>query len=264
MTQDNVLVLKDEFGKLIYNGEYDFHDVKDAMEEYIGCNDRVFLKDVFGIDLDKEEKDLVEYIINDRMNSPVLYNYGEVALTFREVVEKGLRTPEEMAISSDLFTEMMYEVIHDFYTIFFDDNAEKLYKDSDYYTVEKVEDKFLWRFYWDCGRSGSLDGLFVATEKEVKDAIGKEVYFGEVLGKHSDVYGTIDEGDIYKLDISPEAVKEVSVHLGTDWSGFNPLDYIRYSCEECGESMCIEDWGDNLKLRENDQYVCEDCFNEEE
>ncbi|HFK1717434.1 hypothetical protein CON18_30615 [Bacillus cereus] len=86
--------------------------------------------------------------------------------------------------------------------------------------------KYLYRFYWDCGRSGYLEGLFVATEDEVASAMGKEAYFGEVLGKHIEVYGEIEEGDITKVDISPEAVAEVSKHLGTEWSGFNPLEYI--------------------------------------
>lgn len=43
--------------------------------------------------------------------------------------------------------------------------------------------KYLYKFHWDCGRNGDLQGLFVATEDEVKDAIGSEAYFGEVLGE---------------------------------------------------------------------------------
>jgi hypothetical protein len=89
----------------------------------------------------------------------------------------------------------------------------------------------LWSFDWDCGRSGSLEGLFVATEEEVNDVIGKYCSFGEVLGKHSDVYGNIEAGDITKMNVSPEAVEEVSKVLGTDWSGFNPLDYAYKQCE---------------------------------
>lgn len=124
------------------------------------------------------------------------------------------------------------------------------------------EKKYLWSFYWDCGRSGDLEGLFVATEKEVNDAIGNEVYFGEVLGKHSEVYGTLDEGDVQKLDISPEAVEEVSKHLGYDWSGFNPLGYVRYTCELCGESLSADEW--ICEFRESiDAMACEECYEEE-
>ena len=85
--------------------------------------------------------------------------------------------------------------------------------------------RFLWNFHWDCGRQGDLEGLFVATEDEVKQLIGQRVYFGEVLGKHSEIYGTIEEGEITKVDIDSETVEKVSKHLGSVWSGFNPLNY---------------------------------------
>lgn len=121
--------------------------------------------------------------------------------------------------------------------------------------------KYLYKFYWDCGRSGDLQGLFVATEEEVNRAIGSEVYFGEVLGKHSEVYGTLDEGDIVKLDISPEAVEEVSKHLGSRWSGFNPLEYVKTYCEECEESLCCYEW--DVEYREEfDKEMCYECYQE--
>lgn len=91
--------------------------------------------------------------------------------------------------------------------------------------------KLLYEFSWDCGRSGSIDGLFVSTNEEVSGLIGKEVYFGEVLGKHSEVYGVIEEGDITEVDIDADAVAKVSEKLGDTWSGFNPLHYIEE--EEC-------------------------------
>lgn len=119
--------------------------------------------------------------------------------------------------------------------------------------------KYLWRFYWDFGRSGSLYGLFVATETEVEEMIGKEVYFGEVLGKHSEVYGTLESGDFSKLDISPEAVEEVSKVLGKTWSGFNPKEYI--FCSYCEETL-YED--STIKYREEfDTSLCDECYKEE-
>lgn len=123
-----------------------------------------------------------------------------------------------------------------------------------------MNQKYLWSFYWDCGRSGSLEGLFVATEKEIEEATGQEVYFGEVLGKHSEVYGTIDEGDISKVEISPEAVEEVSKHLGETWSGWNPLEYVRYECEKCGDGIAYEEMSYS-----NDEYdrICSYCHDHE-
>lgn len=101
-----------------------------------------------------------------------------------------------------------------------------------------MSDKYLWKFEWDCGRQGDLEGLFVATEQEVKDLIGRKAYFGEVLGKHSEVEGTIEEGDIKKVDLDSETVEKVTAILGDTWSGFNPLEYARYECPVCGDSYC--------------------------
>jgi len=119
--------------------------------------------------------------------------------------------------------------------------------------------KYLYKFYWNCGRSGNLEGLFVATEKEVADAIGKEAYFGEVLGKHSEVYGTINERDIIKLDVSHEAVTEVSKYLNGTWSGFNPLRYVKSTCEECEESYRDDEW--DCEYREEfGKTLCYECM----
>lgn len=121
--------------------------------------------------------------------------------------------------------------------------------------------KYLYKFHWDCRRSGNLEGLFVATEDEVNNAIGSEAYFGEVLGKHSEVYGTIDEGDIKKLDISPEAVEEVSKYLGSTWSGFNPLNYVTTTCDQCEETFRADEW--DVDYREEFQMeMCYECYEE--
>ncbi|PGK02556.1 hypothetical protein CN892_27400 [Bacillus anthracis] len=102
--------------------------------------------------------------------------------------------------------------------------------------------KNVYKFYWDCGRSGNLEGVFVATEQEINALIGKRAYFGEVLGKHSEVYGEIEEGDIKKIDIDPNAVEEVTKHLGETWSGFNPLEYVELTCGVCGYEGIAEEF----------------------
>lgn len=84
----------------------------------------------------------------------------------------------------------------------------------------------LYSFHWDCGRSGDLDGLFIEEEWKVKGIIGEEIYFGEVLGKHSEIYGTIEEGEIVKIDIPESVVVELKKAFKRKTiSGFNPLDY---------------------------------------
>ena len=46
---------------------------------------------------------------------------------------------------------------------------------------------------------GDLHGVFVCDHELMENAIGKEVYFGEVLGKHSEVVGDLSESTITML-----------------------------------------------------------------
>ena len=84
--------------------------------------------------------------------------------------------------------------------------------------------KGIYRFYVDFDRMGELEGIFISTEEEVDNIIGKKVWFGEVLGKHSEVGGVIEEGEIELIteDIGP-------VSMFNDYAletGFNPFNYI--------------------------------------
>ena len=106
--------------------------------------------------------------------------------------------------------------------------------------------KKLYRFDAYFGRMGSLRGTFVADEKAVEAAIGRRVYFGEVLGKHSEIW--IDA-------LKPEHVRPLTddaafVAKFEEYgcgSGYNPLHYI--TCPECGEPLespyieCACGWG---------------------
>lgn len=85
--------------------------------------------------------------------------------------------------------------------------------------------KQLFKFAADCGRSGDIGGIFVATQEEVDNIIGKEVGFGDALGKYSDVYFEIKPEHITKIDVSAEAVEELHSILGDTWSGYNPIEY---------------------------------------
>lgn len=92
--------------------------------------------------------------------------------------------------------------------------------------------KGIYSFHWDCGRMGGLDGLFVADSESVAKAIGKKVYFGEVLGKHSEIFGTLEEGDL-KLKSNANDHVEMFLHLDLA-TGHNPL-YCMQEEEEEGE-----------------------------
>ena len=90
----------------------------------------------------------------------------------------------------------------------------------------------LYSFHWDCGRSGDLDGLFVAEEDQVESAIGKRLYFGEVLGKHSDVEGILEASDLEEVSSEQDKITWLVDLLGTSISGFNPLEYLVEEDEE--------------------------------
>ena len=101
--------------------------------------------------------------------------------------------------------------------------------------------KKLYKFHQSYRRMGDLDGVFVAEESEVKEAIGKEVYFGEVLGKHSEIQGTLEEGDITELTDDATAIEVIEKYLHGG-AGWNPLYYVvcphGLNLDECVCEVC--------------------------
>lgn len=84
--------------------------------------------------------------------------------------------------------------------------------------------KKLYKFELDWGRQGSLEGLFIADEKAIKELMGKEVDFGEAFGKHSEVSEVMMEDMFTVIDLPKESMKLLEKHLGITWSGYNPLE----------------------------------------
>lgn len=78
----------------------------------------------------------------------------------------------------------------------------------------------LWKFDWN-GCYALIGGIFKATDDEVESIIGKELYLGEVEGKHSDVYGTIERDEITLISDNPVVVEAVPTF------GYDPVAYIR-------------------------------------
>lgn len=83
--------------------------------------------------------------------------------------------------------------------------------------------KGIYKFFWDCGY-GVLEGIFVETYENVQSIIGKRVYFGEVLGKHSEVDGTIEIGDINLVTEDVETVESFQRYMMD--TGYNPFYYL--------------------------------------
>lgn len=92
--------------------------------------------------------------------------------------------------------------------------------------------KKLYTFYLDWGRMGDLEGLFIAEEQDVKDIIGKSVYFGEVLGKHSEVEDEMTEDMFEAIDVPESVIAVLEEKLGTTISGYNPLEYYEEEDED--------------------------------
>lgn len=83
----------------------------------------------------------------------------------------------------------------------------------------------IWHYHLDCGRMGYIEGMFVATEKEIQNEIGSTIYFGEVLGKHSEITSDLDWDDLEELTDDEELI-EKCIKFNIIPNGYNPLDYI--------------------------------------
>jgi hypothetical protein len=90
--------------------------------------------------------------------------------------------------------------------------------------------KAIYKFNWYCGRMGDVEGLFTEEKSNVDRHIGKEVYFGEILGKHSEVYGTLNEDDLEIISEDQDFVEKFVDIMGFGTiSGYNPIEYIEES-----------------------------------
>ena len=100
--------------------------------------------------------------------------------------------------------------------------------------------KAIYKFYFDCGRQGSLEGVFISTQEKVDALIGcgDEVYFGEVLGKHSEVYGPVEVGDITLMSDNKETVNTVETYRLT--SGYDPFEYCFMHSNDTVEDVINE------------------------
>jgi hypothetical protein len=92
----------------------------------------------------------------------------------------------------------------------------------------------LYRFYWDVHSQGDIESLFIADDEAVDAVLGMNVYFGEVLGKHSEVYGTLDAEDLTIVSQEPGVIADLVRLFASDSRakhgticGLNPLHYLR-------------------------------------
>lgn len=88
----------------------------------------------------------------------------------------------------------------------------------------------IYRMKIDYGRAGTLFGLFVSTPEKVQEALSHTLYFGELLGKHSDIYGKLNEEEVQMITDDPVAV---AIFLQYDLeTGYNPVKQYQQNIEE--------------------------------
>ena len=89
--------------------------------------------------------------------------------------------------------------------------------------------KLVYRFYMDCGRSGTIDALFVAQRGEVQLAIDQGLYFSEQLGKHSEIF--CESGEDY-FEAFPDVDPKVFEFVET-----NPIGCVRDAIDNMMENI---------------------------
>lgn len=98
--------------------------------------------------------------------------------------------------------------------------------------------KTLYSFLLECGRMGELEGLFIADSEIVDKVIrlNASAYFGEVLGKHSEISCDLEAFMFEVKFTDQDFIQKLEELLGTNISGFNPLDYLSDGWDDDDES----------------------------
>lgn len=83
----------------------------------------------------------------------------------------------------------------------------------------------IYKLHIDMRRSSDLEGVFIAESEDVQALIESqiEIYFGEVAGKHSEIYGAIEAHEIILVSEEDAAIRVIR-ELDLE-SGFNPFCY---------------------------------------
>jgi len=85
--------------------------------------------------------------------------------------------------------------------------------------------KGLYKLQIDCGRLGYLRGLFIAKVEEINKLINDkiEIYFGEVLGKFSQISEVITNENVILVTTDVNII-DIIIKYDLE-TGYNPLDY---------------------------------------
>ena len=103
--------------------------------------------------------------------------------------------------------------------------------------MAEEEKETIYYFREDVYRHGLIEGFFISTPSKIEKVDGKEIYFGDVLGKHSGVEIEVNFKVISDDAKLVENVKNIFKTAMVSHFGYNPLDY------------CNEDEDESLKRK---------------
>ncbi len=78
--------------------------------------------------------------------------------------------------------------------------------------------------YSESGRGWTIEGMFVSTDENNKRLFGKDLYYGEVCGKHSELSLRFSEDDLKVVTEDQDFIEKFEQLIG--YTGYNPFDYI--------------------------------------
>lgn len=84
----------------------------------------------------------------------------------------------------------------------------------------------------ECGRQGEVSGLFVCDQDRLESLYGQTAYFGEILGKHSEVIIDIEADQFTIKSEDVDFITKLVALLSPHISGYSPFDHmpIAYGC----------------------------------
>lgn len=118
--------------------------------------------------------------------------------------------------------------------------------------------KALFKMDFDCGRMGNLEGVFITDTEDVEYLVNNKisVYFGEVLGKHSEISGCVAESEIKQITTDENVIKIVEEY-GLN-SGYNPFEYTLCTSETEDIPDNGVDWDDCTVQEYIDRHIA--CY----
>lgn len=95
----------------------------------------------------------------------------------------------------------------------------------------------LYRYKLNCGRMGDVESLFVSTKEEIEKSLGKNICFGEILGKHSDINDNLSLNNLTIVSEDQDFINKLVEILGSKTiSGNNPLNYMDEEFDDAEEN----------------------------